>query len=236
MRVPDIKNGSIINGSESRNQWKTFIESCLVKNTERAWLCSSCRIEHVSPDRIFADRSAEACVARTWKGSFMIRNGSGLNHPWRRKISKLQHFSPSVEGEVFVEEVDVKPLGFDHVLADLKSGGDNFLYMSVHWGSYTVIAPCRYTNFGNEYIQPISGPVLVEDGERFYTAYIACHVTREATHIEICKRQSVPIWRTKKGVCGPLSYALIKWLPLPLVDEFIDAFAVDGECVFFRYD
>ena len=34
LKLPDIKNGFIINAFNEKNRWQTFIESCLIKTED----------------------------------------------------------------------------------------------------------------------------------------------------------------------------------------------------------
>ncbi len=183
----------------------------------------------------------------------MIRSGPGLYHPFRKKAAERLHYTPAVEGYVYAPKVNVKPISFKTLIDALCSepyGRDNFLYMNVAWQSekahYSLICPCRYINFPNphkedkQYIQPISGKVLVEHKNRFYKAFVAAHVTEAGTvRTELCLEDSIPLFKTKKGISGK-SYIIMNLFTAPfryflMTDEFCNIMNIKAKCDFFRY-
>lgn len=243
MIVPDIKSGYIINAIGEANQWQTFIESCLMRGPQVAYLATSCRSERMSPYSIFNSFTYEAALAHTWNGSFTIRSGPGAKRRWSKANFRSITQAPMV---------DVTVLPFEELLATLQSGQarDNFIYMEIKWGEHRLICPCQYLNNGTQYIQPISGPVLVDRGKKLYMAYVAAHVTEKGTQrVEFILRTTTsilnlnqpPFSLAPKGILRYTSHKLFKLLTIPftsmlLTDEFNEVVSSDATCTFFTYN
>lgn len=263
--LPNIKDGLIINAINGTNRFQTFIESCLIRvehGTEKiAYLCTSCRSENVDPEMgpngvLISKRFADVAYAQTWKGSFVIRSGPGLYHPFRKKSAEGLHYQKCIEGQgiIHAPKVPVNYLTFSDLFEILQSdinGRDNFIYMAISWkmqnSFYVVVCPCRYLNFPHPdqncrpYIQPISGKVLIERNDRFHKAYVVSLLTRDDKPIrtELCLEQSISVFDAKKGVANR-AVALIKFLTFPfreyfLTDEYSEIIQIEAESHFFHY-
>ena len=81
--------------------------------------------------------------------------------------------------------------------------------MQVEWAAnnstYTLICACRYINFpaadesDDNYLQPISGNVLVEIDGRFYLAYVSAHLTKHGTQkTELILKDAISLFDLKR--------------------------------------
>ena len=258
--LPDIKNGFVINNISGANRFQTFIESCLIKDENGiekiAYLSSSCRAESVFPNQIFSSKLADIAIVYGWDQVIMMRSGAGLYHPFRRKRAEGKHRTVGYEGNVYAPKTEVKFISFKELyklLCSAPKQRDNFIYMLISWKSdqktqYSIICPCRYINFPNpnidedteKYIQPISGKVLVEYGQKYYKAYVASHLTETGTvRTELCLEDCISYFDTKKGVSNK-ALKIMKLLTLPLsyflvTDEYCKVLSIKAECRFFLY-
>jgi len=171
-----------------------------------------------------------------------------------------------VYSSVYAPKTEVKFITFKELyklLCSAPKQRDNFIYMLVSWKSdqntqYSIICPCRYINFPNpnidvdtaaiiwpnkpteEYIQPISGSVLVEYRQRYHKAYVASHVTKTGMlHTELCIQDSISYFDTKRGISSK-AMKIMKLLTAPLsyflmTDEYHKVLSIKAECSFFVY-
>ena len=92
----------------------------------------------------------------------------------------------------------------------------------------------------DRYLQPISGYVVCEFDDRFYVAYVACHVRQEgALSIEFICRDRISFLGTKlysswQPVVSFLDRILFSHFFV--TDEFHLVKTVRGSCTFFVYD
>ena len=255
METHDLKDGYVLSTKDG-NSWQTFIESVLIKDDEKeAFLSTSCRVEFLNGQHpIFGHRYADVRVVKGWDADYFLRLGAGIHHPFRPALSKHLHFGEvqdQVEVSVSSRQRRKNVLTVEALHAELSEGPrDNWYFMSVKYQldghGYELICPCRYTNFstakhvGPDYIQPISGPVLVADSKGFQIAYVAVHLGFDGNVVaEIIKCVPTFIFDAKSGVGGKsikflqLLFAPIKqWL---LIDEYTDVVEIDAEVEVFSY-
>ena len=197
MLVPDLQDGYIILNDDGSNRWWTGIQCVLARRThgdgdeQRAYLSHECRAESVTEDPFSHTGDYEYVGITTWSGNYAIRSGHKLlgSDP-----SKPDGAAPSYETidmpmRVSTADRDVRPAPFDEVLQMLRSdfeGGYRTMHMAITYRQqnhdYTLYVPCRYINFPHpnettkNYLQPISGYVVYERDERFFIAYVVCHI------------------------------------------------------------
>jgi hypothetical protein len=252
--LPDLEHGYMIMGADSKNRWQTDVE-CLLQKTsphgvQTAFMSHECRGEAVQPE-IFGPGIYEFLVIKTWTGTFNLRSGS-YNYGFSGKIPETVYEPTEAEPFIQCGERQVSYFTLDEALAFLRSEqqAKSKLYLAAQYrhenADYLLIAPCRYTNFPHptnevrRYLQPISGYVLFEDKGRFFTAYIASHVTESGTQsIQFRLRTSTSFIATKNRTARlfPFFDFLDKlFLRRALVtDEFHKILRVDGDCRLFIY-
>ncbi len=262
MLAPDILGGFMVHGTDQDNTWQTHVEAALFRTDpdgtrRRALLASDCRAEHVGPPRIFGKRLSEVAVLDCWTGRYMLRAGAGL-YPtgrWRTDDTDPLHCGAGPAGWVHCPEVATEQLPFDAVLAELAAppqGRDNHLYMRLAWRQgdhgYELFAPCRYLNYrnpdrpgGRRYLQPITGYVPLEAGDRFFVGYAAAYVEEgKVVRAELAFRRRMSYFATKAGIAGRLSMAAMAVLDRLIggffsLDEFGAFTAIEASCDFYRY-
>ena len=222
--APDLLNGYMISGYDSSNRWQTSIESVLRRTRpgapiEQAFLAHECRGESIS-DVIFDGRLYEFFVVSAWSGTTILRHGVSqypLN-PLRCK-DPYRDFAverTSLNSRVFCDEAPIRFLSTEEAVSFLRDetpGKGNRIFLEVVWNvgniEYQLYAPCRYTNFPHPdsermYVQPISGPVLYEDNDLFYTAYVAFNLDQsEVRAAEFILRNTTGFFALRgKGLFG----------------------------------
>jgi len=249
-------------GHDSPNCWQTSVECVLVRGGEgegqRAYLSHECRKESVSPE-IFSATNYEFVVIDTWNGIYNLRSGSfnyGFNplaNFRRRRPDCVYEKTAAIDVFVQCADREARFLEFDEALAFFRardSGKNNKVYLELAFDNgghaYRLYAPCRYTNFPHaekgrgSYLQPITGYTLFEEGERFYVAYTAAHVTPEGTQsIEFCVRDMTSFIATKNTRSRAFSlFRILDRLALSVflvTDDFTRVCRVDGTCRIFDY-
>lgn len=197
MLVPDLKEGYIILNDDESNRWWTGIECVLAKQShgsaaqQRAYLSHECRAELVNEDPFGHPGEYEYVGMATWMGNYAFRSGHQLVGSDRTDPGGTAPTCEKIDMPMRVEGVDreVEPLAFTEVVEMLRSdfkNGYKLMHMAITYRQgehdYTLYAPCRYINFPNpnkpdvKYLQPISGYVIYEKGERFFIAYVVCHI------------------------------------------------------------
>lgn len=257
-KMPDLMHGSITIGlnSDSGNAWKTYIEAALIADDEKAFLATNCRAEHVrEKGDLIGRRFSEVSVISTSNKDWIIRSGTGIWHPFRRRISEKLHYGEIFGGtNVYCPEVDVRTLTFEELYEDVSNADrDNNIYMRVTYiydgRNFEIFCPCRYINYANsprqtaekkKYVQPISGYVLFKHNQRYHQAYIVAYVDNNGTrNCEVVLRVPEYIMNLKRKV-GGVSISILNKIFGPfrnmlLTDEFSYIIKLDAEVSFFRY-
>ncbi|MEE2997914.1 MAG: hypothetical protein VX700_12305 [Pseudomonadota bacterium] len=255
MGTRDLKDGYILSTRDG-NSWQTFIEATLTRNgCEDAYLSTACRVEFLNGQHpIFGHRFADVRVIKGWEQNHFMRLGAGIHHPFRPALSRELH-NVCIDDQVAVKVVarlrDTKIWSPTELHTELGSGPpDNWFFMRISYRegghAYEMVCPCRYTNFstpqheGDDYLQPISGPVLFEDAKGFHIAYVAAHVKMDGSVVaEVIKCVPTYIFDVKSGVGGVSIWALRtlfapfrNWL---LTDEYTQVVNIDADVKFFSY-
>jgi len=225
----------------------------LVKNDkEQAFLATNCRAENVTSDgNIFDGKLADVSVVKGFNEDHIIRDGVGIYHPFRSRQMEKLHYQQYGGGiRVVGKDRNIKIWDVKDVLHALQNGcEDNYFYWSIKYSNngnkYELITLCRYINFSRtgaaeEYIQPISGRTMYNDGKRFYISYVVANITTDGkVNAEILNRVPVYIFDTKKAISGrsvkllgALFSPLKKWF---MTDEFCHRIKIDAEISFFTY-
>ncbi|MEE2761105.1 MAG: hypothetical protein VYE18_06645 [Pseudomonadota bacterium] len=263
-RLYDLENGYLILGSGEDINWQTSVECILSRTSEHnekqhAWLSNECRAEAPSPDIFGFDRNYEHVVVKGWDKNVCVRGGSynyGFNpiKNFLGKVPETAHEISDCDVKVYCKLRNVKALSFDEALEFFQKNDEtksNKIYMLVEYetGSrkYKLIAPCRLTNFTNslnnkKFLQPISGFVLFECGERFHIAYVAAHIREAGTKsVEFRVREMTSFVNTKNKdsrlypVFKLLDFLFLRFFFV--MDEFTRVEKVhNSKCTLFVYD
>lgn len=255
MKTRDLKDGYILSNKDG-NSWQTFIEASLKKDgCEEAFLSTACRVEFLTGRHpIFGHRYADVRVVKGWHENFFMRLGAGIHHPFRPTLSSELHkvgIDDQVDVRVVARQRPSKIWSPEEYHAQLSGGSlDNWYFMRLTYHldqhTYEMACPCRYTNFSapaqniDNYLQPISGPVLFEDTEGFHIAYVAAHVKMDGSVIaEVIKCAPTYIFDAKSGV-GGMSIRILRSLFAPfkqwlLIDEYTQVVNIDADVKFFSY-
>ena len=270
LQLPDIDKGYIVNGWSELNRFTTAVISVLIKHSENsknqiAYLCKECRSESISnydSPGIFTSRqhSGLSAMIHSWKGRGMIRIGASFHSPWNKQKSKQLHCNVTqggLFGKIFVNNRYIERLTSTDVLNIMRNCEENNIYMRVKFTNdigdkYSLIAACKYINFSNitheqyefDYMQPISGNVIIEENGEFKLAYIAVHILGEQIKkVQLAVNTPINIFETKEKLSGRF-YNLFKLLVFPLrlfnamlsVDEYNHIITLqNAEVLFFRY-
>jgi hypothetical protein len=235
-----------------------------------AYLSSRCRPESISSSSIFSTVRAydfaiiqtnDCCYSLTLGPANVSRNF--LSRKPHHYVSPLNR--PSL---VHCPMAEIEPIAFDDLLSELQgsvNGRDNQLFMRLEWedGSmkWTLYAPCRYTNFPNpdmdhsllwvakpdyskhnvRYIQPISGPVLYQDGNCYYQAFVSAHLDPQGTRCaEFCLMDAISFFSLRHT--GSFIVRFVRKLLATswigryfMVVDYHRILPVQGQATIFRY-
>tara|TARA_Y100000294_G_C8532727_1_gene327710 strand:+ start:53 stop:895 length:843 start_codon:yes stop_codon:yes gene_type:complete len=275
IEVIDIKNGFFVNAG--KNLFQTGIQSALIKykdgQEQEAYLCTECRSEtvydhggfshHIFKPNAYAGKGG---FIHTWKGPGFSRTGSTNCIRWLKqkpnfslcKVNpdctlEFQRHTPLVQATVVCFE------DLLHLMRDLPSQKNMNIYMKVDYAiddcEYSIVCPCKYINFrkpgsgmcDSEFLQTISGDVLVETEENFWSGYIAVRIVEdELTVAQFALKTSVHIVdvaiKEKLGKKIGWLLGLFKVWPLNgllQTDEYSKIVNLDTEfvkCTFFKYN
>ena len=205
MTVPDLHSGFMMMGYDGSNRWQTAVECVLARRVpgqaeeQYAYLSHECRAERVCDDPFGHPGEYEYVGISTWAGNYAMRSGPALAgvRSAPRPGDDVKDFSyEQIAGKtaVFCDRNEAQRLSFEqvkHLLQTDFEDGYRKLYVAVSFrqgaNEYTLYAPARYINFPHptetdrSYLQPISGYVLYEKDERFFTAYVVAYIEEGQT-------------------------------------------------------
>ncbi|MEO5336185.1 MAG: hypothetical protein H7841_04715 [Magnetospirillum sp. WYHS-4] len=212
LRAPDLVSGRIVNGTGGANAWCTTIQAVLEEvrdgRRETAYLGHECRKENVpfaaggaGPEGGIIQKNSPAeflTFSRGGRfyqilGTETVFGGDLLAAYPHVRLGRHFVFQPHGEDDwvsrVHCPERPIRLATADAVMDGLRAGGlalgDLFLRFSWQEGAtaHTLYAPSRYVNFGEDYLQPISGYVLFRHQDLWLHGYLACALKADGTRL-----------------------------------------------------
>lgn len=213
------------------NTWITNISSVLHLGDKTAYLGSPCRSENVNARRLISGWAVEKQQVKAWDADYIMKSGSPIYHPIRGEIDRIQNAADQhIEFDLIRSEANFVPLSLVTAATSISNGKWAYTQMKVTFDGGAIVCPVRYINApisGAWYTQPITGPVLWYNDQRFRVGFLVCCTNEQGeTRAEIVVRAPTNPFREKAKRSGRAVKVL-----MGIFDATIGSFAANDDFV-----